>query len=106
MIAAEGVQIEFSNVNDASADVSECLKNLYTTPKGTVPFDRDFGLDWSVLDLPLNIAKGRYSLEVIEATRKYEWRVLVEEVRFENSLKVALEGKLIPKVVLRYVGAL
>lgn len=70
---------------------------LYTTPAGSVPLDRDFGIDISVIDAPLEVAKGRLTVEYTEKTRQYEPRANVKQVNFESD---KLEGRLIPRVVI------
>ena len=75
------------------------IKNIDLSPAGTVPFDREFGIDYNLLDYPLPIAQGRLIVEYIEKTRKYEPRVSVKEVNFELNE----DGNLIPKVVIEIV---
>lgn len=84
--AAEGVR-----------NVYQCLLVILTTPKGTVPLDRDFGVNLDVLDQPLNVAKNRIAVEYVEAVRRYEPRADIKEVQWETD---ELEGKLVPTVVI------
>ena len=97
------MEISFLNESEQKADILRCLNVLYSTPLGTVALDREFGLDWSVLDLPLEMAKGRLTIEIIEKTRKYEPRVEVVKVCFDTQLVEGLNGKLAVKVVLKFV---
>ncbi|WP_088227780.1 hypothetical protein [Desulfosporosinus sp. FKB] len=79
---------------------SEILRNLkviYTTPQGTVPFDRAFGIDISILDEPLNIAKGKLTVAYINQAKQYEPRVKVKEVSFAIDSE---NGTITPKVVV------
>lgn len=78
-------------------EVLQNLSVLYTTPVGTVPFDREFGVDTEIVDLPIDLAKGRLIVEYTEKTRKYEPRATVLEVTFETDPQ---KGVLIPKVVI------
>lgn len=93
-----------TNFNDGSMDeVEEILRNIriiLTTPVGTVPFDRDFGLDWSILDNPLPQAKGLLATEYVSKIRKYEPRAKVSEITFEYRES---DGILVPKVVIDFV---
>jgi phage baseplate assembly protein W len=78
----------------------EILRNvavILSTPVGTVVLDRDFGVDFTVLDLPINQVQARYTVEVISKIRKYEPRCKVKKVTFEYN---GLSGTIIPKVVL------
>lgn len=92
--------VEIGNLNFAaqgSQEIYENLKILYTTPMGSVPFDRSFGIETSFLDEPYPIAKGRLTVEYIQKTRLYEPRANVREVLFEHDIN---SGVLIPKVVI------
>lgn len=97
------LQISFVNESEQKADVLRCLNTLYSTPVGTVALDREFGLDWTVLDLPLEIAKGRLTIDIIEKTRKYEPRVDVVKVLFSATELQAIDGTLMGEVVLKFV---
>ena len=97
------MEISFLNESEQKTDVLRCLNVLYGKPVGTVALDREFGLDWTVLDLPLEMAKGRLTIEIIEKTRKYEPRVEVVKVCFDTQLVEGLNGKLAGKVVLKFV---
>lgn len=98
MIDFEAVRLE--NIDFAAQgarEVYENLRVLYTTPAGTVPLDREFGIDISVLDEPINIAQGRLIVEYTQKTRRYEPRANVREIFFDAD---ELTGKLIPRVVI------
>lgn len=100
MIDINSVLISFTpfSVNGGSRDnILKRLRMLYTTPQGTVPFDREFGIDVSILDEPLNIAQGKLAVEYTKKTRKYEPQAKVKEIMFENDYQ---NGKVIPKVVV------
>lgn len=97
MIAIENTIIDINLQAKGYEEIYQNLQVIYTTPVGTVAFDREFGIDIDVLDNPIPIAKGRLIVELIEKTRKYEPRAIVKEVTFKRSEK---DGKLIPKVVI------
>ena len=102
MIDLNGVTIEAVNFGaQGNEEIYQNLRTLYTTPMGTVPFDREFGIDSGLLDNPMQIAQGKLIVEYIDKTRKYESRVNVKEVNFELDSK---DGVLIPKVVIEIVN--
>lgn len=69
-------------------DIELCLKCLYGTRKGSMPMDRDFGIDYvGITDLPMELAQNQLALNIIEQTEKYEPRVAVTEVTFESDVK-------------------
>lgn len=82
-----------SSVNE---EVIRNVKVLLTTFSGTVPFDRDFGINPDIMDLPSNEAEGAYMMECMVKIRKYEPRAIVDEIDFMNDTN----GRLYPKVVL------
>ena len=102
------MSIELSNVtlqiNFAATAIDEVIQNvktIITTPAGTVPFDRDLGIDWGLLDLPIREAKAKLTVEYIEKIKKYEPRASVKSVSFAANES----GQLIPKVVIDIVKA-
>lgn len=84
--------------NPISENILECLKNLYETPVGTVALNRDFGIDYSILDMPVSTAKQAYTVEIIKKTKKYEQRVDVESVSFQS---VSDSNKLKPVIKIK-----
>lgn len=94
-------EITNSNVNNINFapenELLEILQNVRTilsTPKFSVPLDRDFGIDIGLLDKPIPVAKARLSSEIILVIKKYEPRVKVTKITFEGDI----DGKLKPKV--------
>lgn len=80
-------------------DVNEILQNVRTilaTTKGTIPLDREFGIDGSVIDMPTMQAQAYLTNEIFQAIRRYEPRVSIDNITFDGEIS----GKLIPKVVI------
>lgn len=98
MIDIENVTIDLNNVDIQG--IYENLRILFSTPVGSVVLDRDFGIDWSIVDMPLQKAKAVLTIEYMEKVKKYEPRVKVTQVSFEMS---NIEGILKPKVVFELV---
>lgn len=80
----------------AVRSVLQNIALILTTRKGTVPFYRDFGLDWSFLDKPLPVAKVMMIARVREAVERWEPRATV--VRVDFSTDPAQPGVLIPNL--------
>jgi phage baseplate assembly protein W len=97
LINPQNTAIVFDFTATNAEEIYACLRTLFSTPVGTVALDRDFGIDFSILDHPVNIAQSRYSVELNEKIRKYEPRVKIKEVSFEAD---GLTGTLYPKVVV------
>lgn len=80
-------------------ELSEILQNvrtILTTVKGTIPLDREFGIDDRIIDMPMHIAQAKLSNEIFQAIKRYEPRVTIGNISFTASL----DGRLIPKVVI------
>lgn len=78
-------------------ELAEILQNVQTiisTMKGTIPLDREFGIDGRVIDLPMHVAQAKLSNEIFQAIKHYELRVTIEDISFTATL----EGRLVPKV--------
>lgn len=81
--------------SDWLADLSRQLDFLLSTQAGTVPLDREFGLNMDFVDKPPEVAKSLYTAEVTKKVAKYIPAVRVQEITW-----TAAEGKLSPKVVI------
>jgi len=93
--ALTDIVFDFTAADDA--EIYQNLKTLFTTPVGTVPLDRDFGVDFTVLDQPLPVARNKYSVELSEKVQRYEPRVTIKSLSFEYE---ELMGRAYPKVVV------
>lgn len=80
-------------------EIIERCMFLLSLVKGTIPMNRDLGMDSDITSEPPYIAQQRYTISAIELIDEYEPRVCVEEVQFETSNEA---GYIIPKVVLTY----
>ena len=98
MIDLTNSQIKINAGAIGNEEIYQNVQVIISTPVGTVAFDRDFGVDYSILDNPTEIAKGLISVEIIEKIRKYESRVDVDEVTFSVQ-----NEKIIPKIILSLV---
>lgn len=103
MIVIDGVQIVINGVYERQLrnDILEKCEFLLSVFKGTVPMNRDIGIDPDIVSQPLYIAQQMYTMSAIETIEKYETRAIVEEVKFETT---AGAGNMIPKVRLIYNG--
>lgn len=78
----DGVNFAPRNIYE---EIIQNVKTICTTPKGSVPLDRDFGVDMQFLDKPQNKAIAMIQSEIIQAVRKYEKRCKVIGVKFNGS---------------------
>lgn len=103
MLVIDGVQIVINGVYERELrnDILEKCEFLLSVFKGTVPMNRDIGIDPNIVSQPLYIAQQMYTMSAIETIEKYETRAIVEEVQFETT---AGARNMIPKVRLIYNG--
>ena len=92
---------EMPPLNLAPATLAEeVLQNVHmiiSTVKYSVPMDREFGIDGTVVDRPINIAKAHLSNEIFRAVRRYEPRAVIESIEF-NGDEI---GKLTPTIKIQ-----
>ena len=69
------------------------LTTLFSTRAGSQPADRDFGISWECLDELPEVEESLFALEAYRKVEKYEPRVEVKDIEFENA-----QGLLIPHI--------
>jgi phage baseplate assembly protein W len=100
-VIIDNTQLVINFNASGNEEIIQNVRTLFATPIGTVPFDREFGIDVSFLDLPIVQAKAKLAMEYVKKIRKYEPRAKIEKVTFTDD---ALNGSLTPKVVLGLNG--
>ncbi|WP_425057611.1 hypothetical protein SCACP_21280 [Sporomusa carbonis] len=88
---------------DEIAEIAQNVRTILTTPVFSVPLDREFGVDLSLLDSPMPVTKARLTAKIVAAIQKYEPRAQVLEVTYTGD---AFEGRLIPSVKVRINGVI
>lgn len=76
-------------------DEIENLRILYQTPIGTIPMERDKGIDTSSLSMPTEASISLLSVEIFKKTRQYS-NLEVSELEITSDDN----GKLTAKVVV------
>lgn len=72
---------EYAEANET--EIENRLRCLITTPQGTMPLDRNYGIDYSAfIDKPITVAQNAYATAVMDAVSKYEETVTVTSVDF------------------------
>lgn len=90
------VEYTFTSTGDWLADLDRQLALLLSTRAGTMPLDREFGMNMDFLDMPPEVAKSLYTAEVTRKVAKFIPAVRVQEVTWGR----AEGGQLKPKVVI------
>lgn len=94
------IEISFEYGGDDTAQRREIVRNvqtILTTPLGTCPLYRDFGLDVSWLDRPMDAAQNLFALAAMEAVERWEPRARVNGVTFTSD---PADGHLTAKVAI------
>nr|DAF62966.1 MAG TPA: lysozyme [Caudovirales sp. ctu3532] len=96
------VEIEAGTTDDETArEIYRNLLVLYGTQTGEQALDREFGIDISILDQPQEAAKALLAAEFVRKTKRYEPRMRV--MRVEWNQDNARAGCIVPKVVVSFV---
>lgn len=72
-------------------EIIQNVLTICTTRKGSRPMDRDFGINFIVVDQPMAKEQARITQEIVQALKKYEPRVEITEIymgwsKYRNSL--------------------
>jgi hypothetical protein len=74
-----------------------CIERLFSTPVGTVPFDRNFGVDTSILDDVPAATEGALLIEYSTKLDVYFPQYQISDISF------SVDGNTVtPKVVIGY----
>ncbi|MGG3322417.1 lysozyme [Brevibacillus centrosporus] len=96
-------------VNFAPATLfEEVQQNIWTiasTVLGTAPGSRGIGVEWEMVDEPINIAQARITGVLMAAISEQEPRAQVTRITFnEQSMEASMYGRLIPIIRFILVG--
>lgn len=80
------------------AGLEQEIRMVLATRKGSVPLDRDFGIVWDFVDLPMAEAMQGMIAEIGQQLEKYVPRIRVMDIAFSSDDPV--EGLLSPKVTV------
>jgi phage baseplate assembly protein W len=93
------IKIVFEKNLTHKESVLRQLSVLYGTRTGEQALDRNFGIDWSFLDQPIEVAKAMLSAEIITKTNTYVPSVVVSNIDFAADIN----GHLTPTVSVEEV---
>ena len=88
---------------DEVTEVLQNVKTVLSTVQGTVPLDRDFGINQKILDQPINTAQARMNAAIVEAINKFEPRAKVRKIFYDNTERETIDGILRPRVQVELV---
>ncbi len=85
--------VNFSPQNEVE-EVLQNVRTILSTHKGSVPLDRDFGIDSSYVDTPMPVAKAKLASEIMKAVQKYEPRATITKIDFTGDLNGTLKPRI------------
>lgn len=101
-ISGERIGVEIKPATEYE-EIIQNVRTILMTERGSVPLDRDFGIERKVMDVPLNVARARLSAAVVKAVNEGEPRVRVRKVYFEQANYDTIDGILKPCVEVELV---
>jgi len=99
------ITAKLDGIDFGATGLTEIYQNVQTilvTALGSVPLDRQLGINTDMLDSPTPAAKAKLTAEIIAAIHKDEPRVQVTRVTYTGD---GQEGKLVPKVRVKIRNA-
>jgi len=91
-------KLEFLFHDDAAASLDRQLALLLSTREGSMPLDREFGINMDFVDRPPEVAKSLYTAEVTKKVAEFIPSVRVQVITWGGTT----EGKLTHKVVITH----
>ena len=83
-VTAELGSVNFAPENELE-EILQNVRTILTTRKGSVPMDREFGIDGDIQDLPIGTAQAKFSVEIVEAVNRFEPRARVKQVIYDGN---------------------
>ena len=85
-------KLEYTFAGDYMAELDRQLALLLSTREGTMPLDREFGLNMDFVDMPPEVAKSLYTAEKVA---KFIPTVRVQEVKWSSGGQANLIAKVV-----------
>ncbi|MBK5073219.1 GPW/gp25 family protein [Budviciaceae bacterium CWB-B4] len=92
---------EFSIGATGLVEIAQNIRVIISTVRGSVFLDRSFGIDGNVTDKSHPKAIVAFRNDVMDQIERYEPRVDVLSVDFEQSTEDAMDGKLLPVIKIK-----
>lgn len=89
-------KLEYTFEDNRLEELDRQLALLLSTPEGTMPLDREFGIKVNFVDKPPEVVKSLYTAEVTKKVPQFIPWVRVYEVTWEYGE----QGHIKPKVVI------
>jgi phage baseplate assembly protein W len=80
------------------AEIWQCIKYILLTSVRSVVEDRDFGMDFTMIDKPMNIAQLLLTQEILMKINLFEPRARFDDVAYSGN---GVEGRLEPNITVK-----
>ncbi|MFM1655659.1 lysozyme [Brevibacillus sp. B_LB10_24] len=83
-------------------EVKQNIKTIATTALGSAPGSRTIGVEWELVDEPINITKARITGVLMAAIAEQEPRAQITRIDFqEQDAAAGMYGRLVP--IIRFI---
>ena len=89
-------KLEYTFADQWQEELDRQLALLLSTVEGSMPLDREFGVNMDYIDKPIEVAKSLYAAEVTKKILKFIDKVRVKEITWQWTEN----GTLRPKVAI------
>lgn len=76
------VDIDIQTDSRELEDIVDCIENIASIPRGSIPLSRGLGLNWENLSKVPDDLENDYAVDAAEQFGTYETRVSLSEVSF------------------------
>ena len=80
--------------------LSQEIRTVLGTARGSVPLDWDFGVAWDTVDLPMPQVLPLLVADIVDALEKNVPRIRVTDVQFSSRVNDTQEGLVFPIVTV------
>lgn len=71
--------------SSVAEEVTQNVATIIATERGSVPYDREFGIDRTAIDQPVNIGRAKITADIVRTVRKYEPRATIKRIDWSTS---------------------
>ena len=82
-LSSEAAAIKILPENEIE-EIAQNVRMILSTAAGTVPLDREFGVDGNLIDLPVGAAQAKMTAEIATAVNRFEPRARVKSVKYSG----------------------
>lgn len=78
------IDIANPSANPEFEDIKNCVTNIASIPRGSIPLSRGLGLNWDNISKVPEDLENDYAVDAVEQFEEYEPRVAISSVEFEH----------------------